>query len=249
MKMIIVEKWFGRLGNNIISLCNIIDIALFYKHSIQFKVSHEFFNLKMIEEHFSNYSNESILKDGNNFYYGLDVPDEKDTKINLLKQAFLIKNVNKLDEDCVVIHIRSGDTFCRKRPHPLYCPPPLSFFEHILNKHNYKKIIIICEDKVNPLVDKLLEMYENSTYSKNTLEDDIKTLLGATNVISSVGTFVRSLLLLSDNVKNYYSVKYTEQQLKDYYSFMKPWKNTPKQRSFMLNYKIPESFESHPNTF
>lgn len=245
--MIIIEKWFGRLGNNIISLCNIIDIALFYKHSIRFKVSHEFFNLKMIEEHFSNYSNENILKDVKSFYYGLSVPDEKYTKINLLKRAFLVKNINKLDEAYVVIHIRSGDTFRKKRPHVLYTPPPLSFFEYVLNKHDYKKIIILCEDKVNPLVDKLLGMYENSTYSKNTLEEDIRILLGATNVISSVGTFVPSLMLLSDNIKYHYSVDHTEQQLGDYYSFMKPWKNTPQQRAFMLNYKIPESFEISPN--
>ena len=35
--MIIVNDWYGRLGNNIIQLANIIDLALFYKHNINFK--------------------------------------------------------------------------------------------------------------------------------------------------------------------------------------------------------------------
>ena len=45
--MLIFEKWCGRLGNNIIQLSNVIDIALFYKHNICFKTTHEFFNVKI----------------------------------------------------------------------------------------------------------------------------------------------------------------------------------------------------------
>lgn len=253
--MIILEKWYGRLGNNIIELSNIIDIALFYKHNIQFKVSHKLFDLKIIHDYFSQYKNDKVLKNDSSFFYKQRLPfpreiynDNNPIKINLLKQAFLVKDINKLDEDDVVIHIRSGDIF-KGTPHPIYTPPPLSFYEHILNKHNYRNIIILCEDRVNPVVDELLKIYENSSYCKNTLEDDIKILLGATNVISSVGTFVPSLLLLSEHVKYHYSTHSSEPQLKDYYSSMKPWKNTPSQRSYILNYRIPESFDISPKTF
>lgn len=253
--MIILEKWYGRLGNNIIELSNIIDIALFYKHNIQFKVSHKLFDLKIIHDYFCQYSNNEILRDANNFFYQQRLPFPKEIfnnnnpiKINLLKQAFLVKNVKKLDEDDVVIHIRSGDIF-KQSPHPNYVPPPLAFYEHILNNHEYKNIIILCEDRVNPVVDELLQIYENSTYCKNTLQNDIRILLGATNVISSVGTFVPSLLLLSEHVKYHYSTHFSEPQLNNYYSYMKPWKNTSQQRSYILNYRIPESFDISPKTF
>ena len=253
--MIILEKWYGRLGNNIIELSNIIDIALFYKHNIQFKVSHKLFDLKIIHDYFCQYSNNEILRDVNNFFYQQRLPFPKEVfnnnnpiKIHLLKQAFLVKDINKLDEDDVVIHIRSGDIF-KKKPHRIYAPPPLAFYEHILDKHEYKNIIILCEDMVNPVINELLQIYENSAYCKNTLQDDIRILLGATNVISSVGTFVPSLLLLSEYVKYHYSIHFTEPQLRGYYLDMIPWRNTPSQRSYILNYRIPESFDISPKTF
>ena len=75
--MIILEEWYGRLGNNIIELSNIIDIALFYKHNIQFKVSHKLFDLKIIHDYFCQYSNNEILKDAKKFFYQQRLPFPK----------------------------------------------------------------------------------------------------------------------------------------------------------------------------
>jgi len=245
--MIILDKWYGRLGNNICQLFHIIDIALFYNHNVCFNVEHKFFDLKIIEEYFNQYKNDIILKCPQGFFFNrkfTEIYNDKEKYIknsiikkDLLKKSFLVKDINKLDENDIVVHIRSGDIF-NKNPHYNYVPPPLSYYVKELNKKEYNKIIIVCEDKINPVVDKLLELYKNSVYTQNTLEEDIKIVLGATNILSSVGTFVKSLIILSNNIKYHYGHDCNNPELKDYYLFMKPWKNTPEQRDYILNYEF-----------
>ena len=51
---------------------------------------------------------------------------------------------------------------------------------------------------------KCVKLYKNAIWKKNTLEEDIRIILGATNIIFSVGTFIPSLMLLSNNNKYLY---------------------------------------------
>lgn len=163
--MIISYTWYNRLGNNIIQLKNIIDIALLYKHNIVFKTNLRFFNLQIIEDIFKQYNNNIIVTDKYNFHnytsrYKIKIPD-KNIKIrnNLLKRIFLIKEFEELDNDDVVLHVRSGDIFYLN-PSQNYAPPPLSYYTELLDNHKYKKIIIVCEDRKNPVVNKLLTIYK-----------------------------------------------------------------------------------------
>jgi hypothetical protein len=259
--MIIFEKWRGRLGNNITQLSNLIDIALFYKHNISFALKDDndfggtYFDLKIIEEYFNKFENDKIIKDDNDFFppsFQPSFPKEvfnKDNKIkiDLLKRAFKIKDILKLNNDTVVVHIRSGDTFCRF-PHPAYIPMPLDYYIKMLNKVNKKKIIIVSEDKINPVINKLMELYDNIIYTKNTLEEDIKIILGAQNVISSSGYFAKSLLTISDNIKNHYDITRYEKELVEYNLIMKPWRNAVKQRRYILSYNMDNSAELNKAT-
>jgi len=238
--MIVSYKWYNRLGNNIIQLINIIDIALLYKHNIVFKTNLIFFNLRFLENIFKQYNNNDIITDKYNFHnytnrYKIKLSN-KNIKIrnNLLKKAFLIKDIQKIYEDDVVLHIRSGDIFSLNPPEK-YTPPPLIYYTHLLDKYKYKKIIIVCEDRINPVVNKLLKMYKNSVHNINSLENDIKLILGATNVISSVGTFVHNLMIFSKYNKNYF--KPNKKKLKNYYTYMNCWKNTKNQVDYMMTYK------------
>ena len=61
-----------------------------------------------------------------------------------------------------------------------------------------------------------MELYDNIIYTKNTLEEDIKIILGAQNVISSSGYFAKSLLTISDNIKNHYDITRYEKELVEY---------------------------------
>ena len=237
--MIVLNNLCGRLGNNIQQLCNIIDIAITYKHNLKLTVKINFFDLSVIENYFNKYNNSEIITENKTHFFNKNIlpfPNDifgKNVKERnkILQNAFLIKNNNKLNENDIVIHIRSGDTFS-SNPHPSYVPPPLSYYIKEIDKCKYEKIHIICQDTKNPVVNELLKLYKNAVYEKNTLEKDIIIILGATNIIFSVGTFIPSLMLLSKNIKNLYGKK----ELKEYYKIMKPWKNTIVQRNYILTY-------------
>ena len=141
--MIIIEGWYGRLGNNIAQICNVIDIALTYKHNVIFKVNHSLINLKIITDYFNKYNNTAIITDKYHFFgencrlpYPKNIfKQNNEEKFKLLKESFLIKDINKLDENDLVIHIRSGDIFSTSTPHPGYVPPPLSYYTKEIDKY------------------------------------------------------------------------------------------------------------------
>lgn len=250
--MLLINKWYGQLSNNIISLFNIVLLASRDNHTVLFEVKHPFFNLKIIENYFSKNKihKQTTLTNGHCFFgyvahtnYAFEWEDalkKNPTVVNLIREAFVIKDheITKLDENDIVVHIRSGGIFVGGGTHPWYVPPPLSYYTKQLNKRNYNKIIIVSEDNVNPVVNKLLELYKNSTWKKNHLTTDIKLILGATNIISSVGTFVFGLLLFSKYIKNHYGEFNNNKELQGYYKHTRPWKNTNKQRDYILTYQI-----------
>jgi hypothetical protein len=255
--MLIISCWCGRSGNNIMQLINCIKLAIFNKHEIRFDVlikNHELFDIKFIENYFNKNKNDTIIK--NHFFFPNDlinkynIPKEvfeetsKET-ITILKEAFKIKEneINKLDENDIVIHIRSGDIF-DKTPHSLYTPPPLDYYTNILNNIKVNKIIILCEDNINPVVDKLLSLYTNSIHNINSLEDDIKIILGATTIIGSIGTFIPAFISLSSNIKKYYKTDLYIKELKDYNKINSPWLNNDIQRNNILNYKIDDIYKN-----
>jgi hypothetical protein len=132
--------------------------------------------------------------------------------------------------------------------------PPFSYYKNIIDNVRYKNIILIAEDTKNPVIGKLLTHYPNIIFKIQSFYKDIQTILGATNVISSFGTFIPYLLLLSKNIKNLYQPNYQgwyghfsktsihlhKIDLSDYSKKMRPWKNTPEQIEMLLNYEIPE---------
>lgn len=243
--MIIWDRLFCRLGNNITQLSNIIDIAIAYKHNIKINnIKLQFFDLSIIEEYFSKYDNKEIIRDNKRYFFNkyiLPFPERifkenSEERNKLLQKAFLIKNIKKLDENDIVIHIRSGDIFS-SNPFHRYTPPPLCYYIKELNKRKYETIHIVCEDNINPVVNELLKLYKNAVHQINSLEDDIRIILGATNVVCSVGSFIPALMLLSTNVK-YRCGKWNDnEEFKEYYKIMRPWKNTQVQRDYILTYQ------------
>jgi len=77
----------------------------------------------------------------------------------------------------------------------------------------------------------LYQLYPYIHYTKNTLEDDIRILLSGKHIIGSTGSFVRSLLKMTNNAVSLYTYDF----LKEYMDIMRPWKNTDIQRSCMLS--------------
>lgn len=246
--MIVIKKWYGRLGNNITQLENVIHMAIYYKTKIDLP-RHKFFNVEIIKKYFDNNNhNQNIPTPPRNFFCRSeikDVPSEVFSKNKkkvkkILQKAFKldISNIKKIPDNYVVIHVRSGDIFTEKKPHKGYTPPPLVYYTNLLDSNKFDKIIIVCEDRINPVVNKLLKIYDNAYHSINNLENDIKIILGAQNLIMSKGTFIPKLLLMSNNIKKLYTTNMLSNQLENYYIHNRPWRNTKTQRKLIKNYKI-----------
>ena len=161
---------------------------------------------------------------------------------------FIIKDIKPLEDDTLIIHIRSGDIFTGT-PAPLYINPPLSYYVDIINNNSFNNIYIISEDKQNPIIDRLLNKYHNIIFKVSPLEEDIKIILSAKNIVYSVGTFIPSLISLSDNIRIVYKPSYEKYKilcnenviihtvdLDEYWDRLYPWLNTKEQVLSMLNY-------------
>ena len=182
-------------------------------------------------------------------------------RINLIRNEILrnlqIINVNKED---LYIHIRSGDIFFYA--HSPYAQPPFCFYKEILNKHKYKNVYLIAQDKNNPIIDKILHEYTSVIYKQNSIKKDISYLIYAYNIVASISSFLISIIPLNYNLKtlfDYNIYKLSEKILVyhyDLYQFphnnfinyrMEPspnynktmffWKNNKKQIKLMIKEK------------
>ncbi len=126
---------------------------------------------------------------------------------NLLRvrsQISLLEACPPLPDDHLVIHIRSGDIF-EGRGHPLYGQPPLAFYTLVLRKGPWRRVTLVSEDRSNPVVDRLLEFSGSGLppvdYRQASLEEDLRFLLRARSLVSSLGTFIPAVLALSGHVR------------------------------------------------
>ena len=196
-----------------------------------------------------------------------------ENRFNVIKSEIL-KNLPKVkvDPNDLYIHIRGGDIFSKDATSSSYAPsyaqPPLCFYKQIIEKNNFRKIHIISEDNLNPIINKLLTKYKNITYQNNTLENDISYLVYAYNIIGSISSFITSIIKLNDNLvrfweydiyqmehklyhmhhslyeyqRNYtiYRMEPSEQYKKEMYI----WKRSGEQIKIMLNDTCPNKFKT-----
>ena len=174
--------------------------------------------------------------------------DNNPMKIKIQQVLFsLFKNnieIPNLNDNQLVIHIRSGDCFDPKKAHPKYIPPPLSYYTTIIQSKNWEKIIILSEDFKNPCINKLkqlsqsyfrrsdgtVDQYPSITHKINNISKDISIILGAKYIVSSIGTLVDNLVKLSRNIKYIYKPENTKfANKKNFYKIVKKWKVRPDQ--------------------
>jgi hypothetical protein len=247
MSNIWIKGWSGRLGNNIIQLNRAIQLAVSKNYNIILP-RHKYFSKTYICLNKQISINSKRISDPNNYYYSSDIPNiDQNRVLQILRGCFTIKDVKALDAEDLVIHIRSGDIF-DKGPHPDYIMPPLSYYIDIIRTNTFKNIYLIAEDRKNPCINALLELYPTIQFELQPLEKDIRLILGAVNVVTSYGTMIDSLLLFSYNIKKVYRpsyclriinqdhINYITIDLDKYKEILSPWKNTAEQQEIMLLY-------------
>ena len=252
--MLIITNWTGRLGNNILQLIRAIHYAINKNHNvIKFKIHHMLLSNTILIE--SCKRNDNIIQD---VFFNLKKFTLNDPQPYVMQQYFqkYIKPIfkiqlegnNHLDSNNeIYIHFRGGDIFS-SNPHKAYVQPPLSYYKNIIKKYDIIKLV--CEDKKNPCISKLLKQ-DNVEYTSNTLEKDLSILSTAINLVIGFGTFGFLLYLMNTNLKNLYipdffvnelpkgewgdDIKVHIIELPNYIK-VGEWNNTEEQRKLMLEY-------------
>ena len=281
-----LRNWTGRLGNNIVQLKNAIQVALFYDFNIILPGIKNNWNQNVVRGGLVAGSNlyisindkvtkkDGIVTDDNQFYYAKRITlsgsshmpfidnslfdMNKKKTIEILRNYVVMPKPTTLNENDLVIHIRSGDIFSDQSP-TNYIMPPLSYYVDIINNNSFDKIYIIGEDTKNPCINELLKQFPDIEFKIQSLDEDIKILLGTTNVVMSYGSMVPALLIFSDNIKNLYSPSYFKgparltdifiqegghskinnfkTELDEYHNKLTPWTNSSEQRNIMITHK------------
>ena len=255
------------LLNNLLYYTEILNITNIYLNSdmiwpIKDNISISNINISIISPISINFKDEKIICFNPYFVYSQKVIIPE-IRINKLKNE-IYKNLPKIniDDKDLYIHIRGGDIFkCKKCKDINYSQPPLCFYQKILNNFIFKNIYIISFDNLNPIIEPLIKEFPKLIQTHNSIQRDIVILSNAYNLVGSVSSFLTSLILMNNNLKNYfeydnyrltekylhlhpqiykYKIKYNVYKMnssKYYRANMFPWKNTKFQIDLMLTEK------------
>jgi hypothetical protein len=259
-----INSWYGRLGNNILQIGNALVVA-YLNRSVFTCPSHDLFPAFSVP---FGYTPPSM---GNFFHLNLNAYGGAQKfmvlRSNLLKEYFLPKlNVPELNTDisnllingALVAHARGGDTF---NPNlypsysisPAYIPHPLDYYLHLAK--SYEKVILVYEDKTNPVVDALSENPQFYLTTNDVLTDFAIFTKAKSVALGGFGTFVPSACLLNKNLSKIYFSNVTplheyladsDQYEKVYLNLLgyideDKWVADNTQKNLMLNYKLPIS--------
>lgn len=238
-----IQRWYGRLGNNIRQVYNCILIGIHLQCNIRLPF-HDFFNKQYIRFHSNEITEKEIITDPSYFFWDKCLTKYMDSSTmdsysqkakEILRDCFIVdpRTIEPLNDDDLVIHIRGGDIF-GSEVHPEYAQPPLSFYIKILKNNTFRKVYMLSEDMKNPCVKELLTLFPHIIFKKNLLIDDVKLILATNNITNSTGTFIPSLKTLSIHVKNIYTYTFPT----EYNAQMLPWKNTDVQRHCMITFDL-----------
>ena len=243
------------LLNNLIAYCEVLNIRNIYLNiDMDWPIVDDIFtdrvNIYFVSPYQIECEDKAVLcPEYKPFYYLAVVKPE--IRINLFKEEVKrnLPTINT-DRNDLYIHIRSGDIFKR------------SFF---------KNIYIVAENKKNPLIDLLTKEFPEIIFIDNYIETDAAILSNAYNIVGSMSSFLTTLVMINDNIKNYWDfdnyrlsekylhfhhdiyklkVNYTLYEMKpseDYRKEMFVWRNSKRQIDLMINEKCKEFSVIKPN--
>ena len=200
-----LSHWYGRLGNNIQQCALGTLIARNLGDTFEQPLDHE-----IIKKHKTSFGQSTQEISSKFFYYEgphqeIDVPIYQiRTQIRNICKSFIYPHLQTprvdVPDDCIVIHIRSGDVFDQRVANPdQYVPAPYDYYRQLLDQ--FETAIVVTEpDQHNPIVRELGWSPKVTIQSKSVAED-FGTLLSAKNIASSgVGTFAVAAALCSRNI-------------------------------------------------
>ena len=264
------------LLNNLLYYCDILNINNIYLNSkknwpIFENITSYAINITLIPKKNIDFNERSITCfHKNNIYYQKVIKPK--IRINSLKYE-IKHNLPKIivNQNDLFIHIRSGDVFKYKYNKNInYAQPPLCFYISVLNSFKFRKIYIISQDSLNPIIDLLIKNFPEIILANNSLQVDVSLIMNAYNIVGSISSFFTTIIIFNENLRQVweydlyrlpekylhlhrdiynYQIKYSIYKMnpsKNYKSKMFPWRNTKEQRDFMINEKCT-SFKFIPS--
>ena len=158
---------------------------LLNNHSLIIFQEHHLLNENKINLEIISNENTNIIKDN---FFSLKKFNMNDIEPIIMKEYYqkYLKHIVKINQSNIIcdpnhlyIHIRSGDCFDPTIAHSYYVPPPLIYYEKIIE--NYEKVHIVYEDENNPCVNILKKNPKITMYNIN-IEDSIRHLCKGENV-------------------------------------------------------------------
>jgi len=186
--------------------------------------------------------------------FGVEQPNNQERRGILHEHVYdhiTMDDTGNVNDDTLVIHIRSGDIF-GGWTHKNYVQPPLSYYKKIISEHTNDDVLILTqEDRKNPCIDALLSWNDNIRIQTGTLRQDMTSMLSARNLVIGFGTFGWMLALLSKDIDSLYTPETNQDLFSSYFEespfeikrykfedYIKigEWENTEEQRHMMIHY-------------
>ena len=154
--MLIVEK-YGRLGNNILQLLKVISYSLSF-------VVPEKIDLRTLKQYQSevfkncpDYLFDNDTVEMKRSFWDKNIDDNKYKKImEIVTEILDIKMECDVDFDnTLIIHVRGGDAL-NTTGRINWKHVPFYVYKDIIDNSHYKKILVVSEDKTNPVISKIL---------------------------------------------------------------------------------------------
>lgn len=271
-KIVYVDKSFNFgnslvLLNNLIYYCEILNIKNIYLNSnykwpISQNISNGKMNISLISTINIDLNKNCIIIFDKKLIYFQKV-FKPEIRINILKTEIkrYLPEI-KINENDLYIHIRGGDIFGYKAKGNInYAQPPLCLYIKVITKFKFRNIFILSMDNSNPIIKLLIIEYPQIILTHNSLEIDISILLNAFNLVGSMSSFLTSIIILNENLRNFfeydnyslsqkylhlhhdiykYKINYSIYKIKPSTKYLKkmfPWKNSKEQRKLMINEK------------
>ena len=203
----IINRWFGRTGNNFIQVINCIYYS-FYLNNFEEIIfpSHPLFKTNKIKNREGRALNLSEKVCRNSFFYAKKLDFEIEIfQMREIAQKYIINIVNlnlntEGNENHLYIHVRGGDAMSN---YNFQLQNPLKLYKIILTENKYEKIIIVYEDTHNSVIDYLKRLNHPKLYfQSSSIQNDIETLCQAKNLLMCVSTLDSMIYYLSKNISH-----------------------------------------------
>ena len=215
---IVIDKWIGRFGNNVLQLRSAYLLAKLLGAQKVIAPALEFFetgetNHATFKFGATPIHDESAVIVGEffptpfkHFHQIFGESNIADFYNDVRPRCNLRPKCDLTDSD-LILFIRSGDIFTINQEFIRgYGQPPLSFYEKVIEIEQPKRIFVLAEDDANPIVHALMSQNQSNTeLVRLGMRGDFEFMLGAKKIATGTTTMMPNLLNLSTDIQRCYT--------------------------------------------